>query len=312
MTRRQLADETALSWGCISEAITYLSENGLVCEEKVPSPQGTGRIPYLLKLNPNKLFLGIDVNEMGLKGCTVDLSGEVKERFEGTLSGTTAEALLSSLIQWIHSILQGPRDILALGLAMQGIYRKADDTWLFPMGEGRIALPVRSYLKENFSLPFFLEHDPNCALFGELTAKDSTCKLLLRLERGIGVALCQGNQIFDAGSLELGETVVNRNGLRLREALRMREWEERLNASDYSFFQQAGRDLGVALGNLCHFLFIDEILLSGSMTQYAPHFLPALRESFTQTYSHPSVSLRLTVTDPALGAARWATEQYVY
>ncbi len=312
LTRKEVAEKTALSWGCTSESLSYLIEQGYVMEERQTDRLGKGRVPLILKLRGDFCFLGVDVNEIGLSARAVNLYGAPMETWTSSLSGTDPLSICRSILCFLEEILQSRSGILGIGLAMQGIHNKEQDCWLFPTARGRIALPIRQFLQEHLTLPFCLEHDPNCALLAESMGEETRNLLLIRLDRGIGAALYQDAQCFRNGLLELGETVIDRDGTRLHQIASLSAWEENRELSQTAFFHRAGHALGTALGNLCHCLFVDEIILCGSMLSYADDFLPALRDSLLETISHPPTIRLAKRADPALGAARLAAERYIY
>lgn len=311
MTRRELSAQTSLSWACVSESLSDLIGRGLITEEKISEHQGSGRVPQRLSLCDHFYFLGVDVNEIGLRACTVDLSGRLCESASAPLIGHDAPTLCTSVLRFVEEILKKHPRILGIGLAMQGMYQKEDDLWLFPVDDKRIPLPIRSFLQKHLTLPFHLEHDPNCALLSVAT-KESSRSLLLRLDHGIGAALRVGDRLFCDGLLEIGESVVDFSGIRLHQIASMRAWDENTTLCKEDFFKQAGEALGTVLGNLCHVFFVDEIILCGSMLPYADLLLPPLKNTLATTYPSPPLVRIATEANPAFGAARLASQYHVY
>ena len=312
MTRKELSLKTSLSWGCVSESLTDLIERGLVIEEKASDYQGTGRVPSVIKLSDSFCFLGIDVNEMGLHGCTVGLSGSLLEFYDSTIDNTDEAGICASVIDFVEEILKKQPNILGIGFAMQGIYDASRDCWSFPTTQGRVPLHIRKFLEDKLSLPFHIEHDPCCALLSETRDNGSTRSLLIRLDKGVGASLGQARKLFREGALELGEMVVDPCGTRLCRIVSLKALEENTDLSEEEFMRRAGLTLGRVLGNLCHCFFIDEIILCGEMLKYADSLLPALSEALSSVYPVPPSVRCAAGADAAVGAALLAAEHHIY
>jgi len=312
ITRKELARRTSLSWGCVSESLTDLIGRGLVVESKEQEHQGMGRVPLRLTLSDRFFFLGVDVNEIGLRACIINLSGKPCAFFDRPMEGTDESTLCRSVLSFAEEILGKHPNILGIGFAMQGIYDQVQDSWLFPTPDGRVPLRLRAFLQKHLSLPIYLEHDPCCALLSEVRDNRPSRRLLVRLDRGVGAAMGQGQRLFRDGLLELGETVVDAEGTRLHQLCTLKAMEENPLLPKEEFFREAGLALGRVLGNLCHVFFLDEILLCGGMLTYADLLLPPIREAMRLVCTNPPTLRSAEHADPALGAARLAAEAHIY
>lgn len=315
MTRKELARQTSLSWGCVSESLSDLISRGLVVEEKASGHQGMGRVPLCLKLSDRFFFLGVDVNEMGLRACVMDLSGSPHAFFEAPQKGSDEESVCQGVLEFTNEILKQHPSILGVGFAMQGIYDGERDAWLFPVAGERISLCLSSFLRKRLLIPFYTEHDPNCALLSETDHNREARRLLLRLDGGVGAALGQGKNLFREGLLELGETVIDSQGTRLHEVITLNAMEKNVKeglCSEEEFLHRGSLILGTVLGNLCHCFALDEILLCGRMLRYEERILPPLCEALARVHPAPPAVRRAKKADPALGAARLAAERHIY
>ena len=66
-TRLEIASALSLSWACVSDLVSLLIEQNILFEFKRTAQQGesVGRTPTYLSLNPEKYFLGVDINDSG-------------------------------------------------------------------------------------------------------------------------------------------------------------------------------------------------------------------------------------------------------
>ena len=125
MTRRQLADETALSWGCISELIGMLVADGTVIEEKLPPSDAKGRIPSILTLSDCKKILNI--LKLNLADNKAELSSHPGKKFQVswksnniTLHGLSSKGRNTFLMDYYCRHLSGDK------IVPRGEYRSAN------------------------------------------------------------------------------------------------------------------------------------------------------------------------------------------
>ena len=119
------------------------------------------------------------------------------------------------------------------------------------------------------------------------------------------------NRIFDTAVGVIAALVVNEQGHRLRD---MVSTDLLKNTDDPEAFRQAGMYLGIALGNICNLLTLDEILICGDMVACYPRFSPALNEYYEKAVlsTQKAVITPVLVTDAAYGAAKMAVDKFPY
>ena len=312
-TRKELMTRISLSWGCVSELVGLLIANGYVVEEKESTSGVKGRSPSMLALSENKKVLGIDVNKLGATYCVCDLYG--KKLFEKTSPLRTVHKaeMLSDIFTMVEEARATFSDICAVGFAMQGIQDKKTGIWDFP-GEKEITLDFKRDIAAKLDLPATVKHDPECMLLGRMENTENESKMLVRIDSGIGATVYQSG-FFMGGLLELGYTVVPPDGERLHHICDTRKLEEMQNRKDYqSACARVGMHLGIALGNFCNMLFLNEIFICGEIVQYMDDIYPHLEKSYLDTVIGKACA-KITVTrinNAAFGAARLALEALPY
>lgn len=319
-SRRQIADALNLSWGCVSELVWILLSQNILIEEK-ESAAGKGRAPGTLSLNSNVCFLGVDINRNGLNGCICNLLGTKTYSLSTPLRYNSKEQLLGCVSEFVKGILKEHNNLFGIGFAMQGIYDRAAMTWEFS-SEPPIVLNFEEDLQPCFEIPTVMEHDPNCILYGHLEHTNER-KMILRLDKGIGAAIYSGNGFDKDNLLEIGYLVVNEKGQRLHDIVSLQAIQNacgeliHISAPDdksKQFFETMGTYLGMALGNLCNLLRLDEILLCGDVTGYYTLFSEAMTRQYQKTVilAQQAKITVIPITDAAYGAAKMAMDRFQY
>ncbi len=317
-SRRQIADELGLSWGCVSELVSILLVQKVLLEESVAGVKSKGRAPTVLSLNEDICFLGVDINTNGLNACVCNLLGEKVATESRGLCCDNKQRFIETVGAFVNGILKEHTNIFGIGFAMQGICD--GDVWEFPAGKG-IAVNFTEDFGERLSVPLMVEHDPNCILYGCLD--DTTAsKMIIRLDKGIGAAMYTENGFLRNGLLELGYLVMNERGEKLHDILSLSAMERVLGTSvnaetpdqkTRQYFETAGQALGVALGNVCNLLCLDEIYICGGMIAYYPLFNDAMERGYLKTVL-PTQKAKISavkVTDAAYGAAKMAMDRFM-
>lgn len=318
-SRRQIADALHLSWGCVSELVMLLLSQTLLLEEAVAEPKVRGRIPTVLRPNPEVYFLGVDINMVGLKACVCNLLGEPVAELCGELLYACKRDFLTSVTDFVCSVLQEYPQIRGIGFAMQGILHRETNAWEFPAPNG-FSVAFETDFANLSNLPFLVAHDPNCILYGCFEACEKSA-MVVRLDRGIGAAVYRENVFFNNDLLELGYLVMSPDGKRLHDIVSISAIEQNLGCpiekiTDVPFakecFSTVGKYLGTALGNICNLIRLDEIYLCGDLIAYYDWFSQDMLRSYQKTVvAEQAATLQaVEVTNAAYGAAKMAMDQY--
>lgn len=327
LTRRQLEAISNMSWGAISKITSILIDDGYVLEEKKEA-QGLGRTPTGLFLNPNEHFsVGMDINRSGMRAVLVNLKNEIiKSFFEPVGSVSYPEFLedIKQLAVRTANAAQG-KNILGVGIAMQGEVDSQNGISLrFPECEGWRDIPLAKILSDTLGAPAFIEHDPNCLMYAYAAQNGFEDALLIRADKGIGMAMMTDGRIFDrAGSLEIAHLAVSTNDSgavgRLEDYASQTGLENIANKkfdeiaalaksgsrSEKELFYKTADRLAFSVANCCTLMNISKVVLCGDMIDHKELFL----EDFSrlcEKYSFSSKKLSFTFTDvrnAAYGAA---------
>lgn len=285
-TRREIESETGFSWGTVSSNVSYLIEQGYLVEEKAKA-SSVGRTTNILRVNGDKhVSVGIDVNRTQLRAEVVGLDLSLKKVFTQKFTAKTQQELINEVEDIINVALTFCKDkfnVFSLGIAFQGVVDgKNGISVRFPGFDNWQALDVKEYFSQKFSLPVYFAHDPKCALMGALANNNVKDCVLVRIDDGIGMAVCQDYKILDdLERFELGHTITVIDGkkITLQQVASMRGISERagvsfddviLNLSTYSaIFNQAIDALSLALYNVCVLFRPKKLILTGRAMEYS-------------------------------------------
>ena len=327
ITRRQIEAALDLSWGAVSGATATLLQQGYIKEVKAPEAAGAGRTPAALEIDPDDHFLlGLDVNRSGLSGVVTDLGGRVLLRTKADPTAVTKDAWIeeiSALIDRLLHFAKG-RTVLAIGIAMQGaVDAKRGISASFPAAGWRDE-PLAALLTERFGLPVFLEHDPDCILYAASTELELQDAILLRLDKGTGMAVMLDGKIFKRfGAFELGYTVqdgkplderVTTRGIAAAAGLPFEEVAKMAadgHESAVALFKDLATSLATAVVNTSHMFHVSDFLLCGKMLAHKELFWQELTAAVASL--SPDRPLQLDVTDvgqAAVGAALLAAARH--
>lgn len=309
-SRRQLSEELHLSWGCISELSSILIGKGILLEEEIETVKGKGRKPSVLNFNPKVCFLGVDINIRGISACVCNLFGEKLFSTAGKIETDSKQEFISSVIEFVNSVVKDRDNILGIAFAMQGIFNKKVNAWEFPLKE-KVFVDFSSDFKDAFKIPFFVEHDPNCILYGCFDETQGS-KMILRIDSGVGAAIYKNGQFLSDELLEIGYLVINDKGERLFDILSPHRFDTEKDNGEYIAY--ASRALGVTLGNICNLFRLDEIYLCGDIVTNYNLLNAALKAAYSNTViaSQAAEITLAQITDAAYGAAKLAIDRFKY
>ena len=340
LTRRQIEAETGLSWGAVSNVTARLLELGYVRERKESdlSQAVAGRTPIYLETDDARYFvIGLDINAAGLRAVCMNLCGDTVDTVTAPPQTEDREALLGAIRSLLREILDlaDGRRVLCVGVAIQGEVDAAEGVSIrFPRCAGWKDIPLAGMLEEEFGLPVFLEHDPNCTLYAYSVPSGLEEAILLRIDSGIGMAVMMNGRIFERlGAFEIGHTTANPNGtlcacgkrgclelyasmmgIAERSGVPFETLAARASAGDaeaMAYFHEMADNLAVAIVNAAVLLNVCEIVLCGDALRMRHLFYDRMVAECTRIARTLRLSFFATdVAEAALGAAMIALERY--
>ena len=222
ISKRQIQEETGLSWGAVSTFSTALLERGIISETgRVEAGSRRSATAFDINLE-NNLIIGIDVNVIGMTGVIIDLKSRVKTKIHQELQSSHIDQLLlqaKEIIRLLFAEVGSQSTIKGIGVAFPGHVDTARGISVLARQFASLQpLDVCGILSAEFGVPVVMEHDPNCCalserLFGQ--GQDLDNLLYVRLSRGIGMGIILGGEVyhgFSGATGEIGHMTMNADG----------------------------------------------------------------------------------------------------
>jgi predicted NBD/HSP70 family sugar kinase len=222
-SRAELARESGLSVGSVTNLTTELMGEGLVIEAGMVASQG-GRPVTLLAPNPSGAYLlGADVGERGVAVELFDLSmARVDREFRGGREGESLDAIAQDLREAVAALRERNPDawerMIGIGLGLPGIVEWDDDGHqvLHAQTLGWPAVPVTELVPGE--IPVFAENGAKTLAMAEMwngAARGVDEALVVLLGRGVGLGIVSGGELAHghmSSAAEWGHLKIVRNG----------------------------------------------------------------------------------------------------
>ena len=282
-SRADIARETGLTRVTVSDLIAELMVENLVIEIGQREDARPGKPATLLDLNRTAFqIVGIDLSEYArFRGALLDLDGQILERAELPLAGSTGDAAAAKVFALAADLIsRASRPILGMGVGSPGVVDLAGVVLTAP-NLGWVGRDLQGELTERFGLPVIVINDANAATLAEHSFGGAASDMMLvKVGHGVGSGLLLGGtplfgSRFAAG--EIGHVMVGTSGGAtcvcgkvgcLETWLATPRLDANLAAATTSeerneILREAGERLGIALAPVVGALDLAEIVLSG-------------------------------------------------
>ncbi|NEN05867.1 ROK family transcriptional regulator [Diaminobutyricibacter tongyongensis] len=222
-SRAELARDSGLSIGSVTNIATELIAEGLVVEAGMVASQG-GRPVTLLAPNPSGAYLlGADVGERGVAVELFDLSmTRVDREFRGGREDESLEAISQDLREAVAALRERNPDAwertVGIGLGLPGIVEWDADGHqvLHAQSLGWPAVSISELVDSD--IPVFAENGAKTLAMAEMwngSARDVDEALVLLLGRGVGLGIVSDGELAHghmSSAGEWGHVKIERNG----------------------------------------------------------------------------------------------------
>lgn len=222
ISRKGISDETGLSWAGMTKIVNKLFEKGFLEESKSKSvTTGAGRIPNMIRICRNKnIILGVDINREELRGCIINLAGEIQREYSSGIKYESQDELLNKIVDFIKMMIEYHKhqNILSIGVAMQGeLDVETGISIKFPCCEDWNNVPIKEILQNNFEYKVYIDHDSNCSLYSQIMKEKIENSILFRIDKSIGMAAyIDGRILRGKGLLGVKNCIVDPNGKEIK------------------------------------------------------------------------------------------------
>jgi len=315
LSRADLARETGLTRVTISDLVAELIAEGLVVETGQREGIRPGKPATMLEFHRAAFqIVGIDLSaHAGFRGAVLDLDGQVVERAETALAGSTGPEATAKVVALVETLLAAATlPVLGIGVGSPGVVDLAGVVLSAP-NLGWAGEALQATLEARFGLPVLVSNDANAAALAEHSFGDADADMMLvKVGHGVGAGLLlDGSPLFGSrfAAGEIGHVVVGTDGGPLCACGKhgcLETWlatprlEKAIadNPGDrIGILREAGQRLGIALAPVVGSLDLSEVVLSGPTAlldgELASAAIETLR-SRTMAEFHGDLTLRMT------------------
>ncbi|MGP1413770.1 MAG: ROK family protein [Bacillales bacterium] len=169
-----------------------------------------------------KVYIGIDVGGMSIKGGLVDEKGQIiDKKVVKTNSSEGASKFLNDLVDLISTLIDSCDkeiySIQSIGLGIPGVVNSYKCTIDYACNLNLFNIDLKEVLKK-FNLPIYVSNDANVACLAEQKlgiAKGYNNVVMITIGTGIGGGVVINNQLYEGNEgkgCELGHMVLHLNG----------------------------------------------------------------------------------------------------
>ena len=222
VSRIELARATGLSKMSLTNIIAEFNENDWVKEIGVDITSKGKRKPVLLDFSDNCLCaVGINLTRDYVEGCLADIKGNIiyskRIAIEDSADETAIELHMAELVKSIMNM--GKHNVIGIGVSTFGPVDLKKGIINKPTSFHNIeSFDILKAVKNNFSLPVFIQKNNNCAILAEKYygyGKDVSNFSYIGVSRGVG-ASCVVNDTLVTGQsgycCEIGHITIDYKG----------------------------------------------------------------------------------------------------
>ncbi|WP_112249177.1 ROK family transcriptional regulator [Kribbella monticola] len=311
VSRTELARRTGLSLPTVSEIVGELLGNGVI-EERETASSGGGRRPVLLGLKADAGYvIGIKLTETRVIAVLTDLNAGIVERATAEVATSDVGTVVRTVAKTVRS-LKGGRLVYGVGVGVAGVIDRAGGVVRHGTYSDWHDVELAALLEKKLGLPVVVDNDVNTLVANEQwfgAGRGVSDVAVVSIGRGIGLGMVLDGRLYrgaGGGAGEFGHTKVVADGplcdcggsgclealigepaicaragtATIEEAIdKARQGDE----TTVKIFDQVGRTLGTAVGNLVNLLNPKLIVLAGEGTRAADLFLPGFDDALRST-----------------------------
>jgi predicted NBD/HSP70 family sugar kinase len=321
VSRTELAKRTGLSLPTVSEIVAELIGSGVI-EERETASSGGGRRPVLLGLKPDAGYvIGIKVTETRVIAVLTDLNAGIVERAtvglvdDGVATVVRAIAGVVKKLQAKTKTKAGSASkagpVYGVGVGLAGVIDRASGVVLHATYADWRDVDLAGLLTKRTGLPVVVDNDVNTLVANEQwfgAGRGVSDVAVVSIGRGVGLGMVLDGRLYrgaGGGAGEFGHTKVVADGplcdcggrgclealigepaiLAASNCSTIEDAADLARSGDQAVkevFEQVGRILGTAVGNLVNLLNPQLIVLAGEGTRTADLFRPAFDQALKQ------------------------------
>ncbi|MEV0788028.1 ROK family transcriptional regulator [Kribbella sp. NPDC050459] len=326
VSRTDLARRTGLSLPTVSEIVADLIARGVV-EERETAVSGGGRKPVLLALKADAGFvIGIKVTETQVIAVRTDLNAGIVDRAVAAVPADDVRTVVRVIAQVVRKLRPKDGPLYGVGVGLAGVIDRASGVVRHATYADWRDVDLAGLLEKRLGLPVVVDNDVNTLVANEQwfgAGRGVADLAVVSIGRGIGLGMVLDGRLYRGaaggagefghlkvadgpdcacggrGCLEAvigGPAILSRTGRATLEdaAAVARSGDPAARA----VFDEVGRILGTAVGNLVNLLNPKLIVLAGEGTRAGELILPGFDDALrTAVFDGLQRELEIVVDD---------------
>ncbi|MFC1878547.1 ROK family protein [Chloroflexota bacterium] len=219
ISRANIARATRLTKTTVSRIVAELIHEGLIEETGFGSSE-SGKPPILLSIvDGGRNYIGIDLANSEFRGATVNMRGNIVDRYSLPISNHDGAAALELVYNLTDKLLAASdKPIHGIGIGTPGLMDPDNGVIRQAVNLDWRDVPLRSLMEERYQLPCQIANDCQAAALGDYTfvRNSGTSNLVVvKVGRGIGSGIVLNGQLHYGdgyGAGEIGHMVVIEGG----------------------------------------------------------------------------------------------------
>ncbi|GAA2828857.1 ROK family transcriptional regulator [Kribbella solani] len=311
LSRTELAKRTGLSLPTVSEIVAELLRRGVV-EERETALSGGGRKPVLLALKADAGFvIGIKVTETRVIGVRTDLNAGIVARATAAVPADDVPTVVRVITKLVRGLRPKSAPLYGVGVGLAGVVDRAGGVVRHATYADWRDVDLAGLLADKLGVPVVVDNDVNTLVANEQwfgAGRGVSDMAVVSIGRGIGLGMVLDGRLYrgaGGGAGEFGhlkvadgpecacggrgclEAVIGGPAILARTGQRTLDDAAALaragDAGARAVFDEVGRTLGTAVGNLVNLLNPKLVVLAGEGTRAGelirPGFDAMLRSS---------------------------------
>ena len=326
VSRTDLARRTGLSLPTVSEIVADLIARSVV-EERETAVSGGGRKPVLLALKADAGFvIGIKVTETQVIAVRTDLNAGIVDRAVAAVPADDVRTVVRVIAQVVRKLRPKDGPLYGVGVGLAGVIDRASGVVRHATYADWRDVDLAGLLEKRLGLPVVVDNDVNTLVANEQwfgAGRGVADLAVVSIGRGIGLGMVLDGRLYRGaaggagefghlkvadgpdcacggrGCLEAvigGPAILSRTGrATLEDAAAVARGGD---PAARAVFDEVGRILGTAVGNLVNLLNPKLIVLAGEGTRAGELILPGFDDALrTAVFDGLQRELEIVVDD---------------
>ena len=324
-TKRDICDETNLSWGLVSKVVNQYLHMGLFEEKGLASREGKGRTGAIIGIPDSASWsLGMSIRPNVIRTKVITLQGKLVEETVHAVTEKTQAGLLLSLFNALDKAFQKADEVgktfIGIGLSSQGII-DPDQGMVesFPGLGGKAwkSTSLTQLIENRYGVPAAIESEAVNVLFALYKENKVMDAALLDLSTTVTLAYIKSGLLFSsADQLAFGHVFVpTPEGIKSLDEEASGLALEEVNAKHGSYAEwgkRAGQALAYSVYNANELIHRPVVYFSGDLLIYQNDFFPAFLAAYSSWTQGEEKNVEFHLTsqyDGAFGAALVGAER---